>query len=253
MSRYKERWTLAHFGLNFGRGSRVKIAIRALMTFRGERKSWVDHTYNVLHDGINIIESIFRGTKRATWPDKYDNPNHWGILVHVEEVENHKDEYEDWSVSMLEATYGYVSIIKQFGDGILSWIRGKDVRCFRRIHLGKNEMFYNICAWLTSYGLAKKLRVPLFGWVKHTVKRKWGSRYRLYSEMKWERLDPRTINPDDIWDNVFQSWDPPAPESWTPPHIFKVVDTYGKHPPDIPHYVMKKIVDDDRFYRDQGR
>jgi len=239
---WKEKWKLALFGLVFG-NTKLGAVTRFFQTFRGEDDTWSQHTFNVLRDGTTIVESNPGGTKKATWM-KYDKPEYYALLIGVKGIlEHQRSDFDVWSQSMVGKKYAYTSVAKQFGDGILSKLIGRDIRFFRKFHLFKNKMFYNICSWLTSFGL-KKIGVPFFGWVNYTVRECRGPRIRIKREWKWVKLDPRTINPDEIWDNVFRTWEPPPPEDWTPPVEFFVVEEIGKRPKNLTAGVILKIKED---------
>jgi hypothetical protein len=224
----------------YGR-DKVPFLVRVLTTFRGEIATWANHTFNVMKDGLTIIESNPGGTLVATWA-KYDTPKYWGVLVGIVGfTEYEREQWDHFSTLMLEKKYGYFSILKHGIDGFLSKIAGHDVRFARKFHTKKNAMSYNSCSWLTSWAL-QRVGVRIYNWLTRIVRER---RVRMLRQHYFGVVKPETVNPDTIFDNVFNTFTPNPTEDTSPKFI--VIHEFGTRPPDLDQKVIDKIERDAKY------
>lgn len=227
---WKVLWEHAVFGMVYGR-AKVPFLIRVFSTFRGETATWTNHTFNVMKDGLTIIESNPGRTRVSTWA-KYNTEKQWGVLVGLVGFSNYDRQLWDlFSSQMLNKRYGYFSILKNVVDGFLSKIAGHDIRFARKFHIRKNPMSYNICAWLTAWGL-KRIGLRTYDWVSQN----------------FDLVEPETVNPDTIFDNVFNTFTP-EPDANTSLK-FIIIQEFGLRPSNLDQRVIDKIENDARYIQE---
>ena len=240
---WRASWQHALFGMVYGR-AKIPFLVRVWTTFKGESLTWTNHTFNVMRDGLTIIESNPHRTKVSTWA-KYDTPKYWGVLIGVVGIANHERElWDTFSAKMLDKKYGYFSILKHGIDGYLSSIAGHDVRFARKFRVGKNSMSYNTCSWLTSWGL-KRIGIRVYDWLSRTIRVCKGSRIRIKRQQYFDTVEPETVNPDTIFDNVFNTFTPRPEEDTSPKFI--VIQEFGVRPENLDRNVIEKIEQDAKY------
>jgi hypothetical protein len=227
----------------YGR-EKIPFLVRVWTTFKGEAITWANHTFNVMKDGLIIIESNPGRTKISTWA-KYDTPKYWGVLVGVVGfTEYDRELWDAFSTKMLNEKYGYFAILKHGIDGYISNIAGRDIRLARRFCLKKTPMSYNICSWLTAWAL-NRIGVRVYDWVSHIRRVSKGSRIRIELKQYFDTVEPETVNPDTIFDNVFNTFTPNPEEDTSPKFI--IIQEFGVRPKDLNRKVIEKIERDAKY------
>jgi len=217
--------------------------IRVWTRHRGEALgSWVNHYAFLCRDALTLIEALFRGVTEGTLEYYSESETTWGIIV--EHVGFSLDEHalaEGAARGLLGQPYSVVAIVKQFVDGLVSKLLGRDWYGARRLEIP--GISTTICSQL---GVTVH---KVGGWTfmgLRTVYRKVqrGFMLRLYAEQILDELPARRASPDCIWDDIFEHR----------PSLYRIAGEINPHlrPPDLPVVIASKIDRDLAFDLQEG-
>ena len=161
----------------------VSRAIRKFQRSPGEPKSWVNHVGMFMQEtrfthaiGIEALHTV----KQHNVYDRYKRKKEMIAIARYEPfVKQDRYEVSIEASRFTNAKYGYAKIGGNFGDYLLSKIKGKEVFFFRNRFKTKRRP---ICSILDSLAYATK-------------------------KVLFLQKDPKTVQPDDIWDEIVKNPD----------------------------------------------
>lgn len=221
--------------LELGLSGKLSPGIAKLTRHRKERHRTVcTHAAWLKQDHTGVIESTMPRVRERSIEDLVNARHNWGILVEIKPLQRLQILAGEVLVAEnIGKRYGWWSIVKQSGDGVINWVFGEDWSLFRRLKLpwvSRSPGTYNICSNLLCRGL-KQAAWEIYGKVPKVVKQKWGTRIRMRREYRVEPLDCRMVNPDHLMDDVMEHR----------PQLYRVCLEYGTRPDYMPWRYVKKI------------
>jgi hypothetical protein len=208
----------------YGYDSFVSSAIRWITQIGQEGRSWSNHNadwfelkrgeHEIFPDGTRlegpcefVIESTFKGTRLLKdWRKQYDTKKQWALAIEPKgTTEADALKVFAHAKSYLGYAYDIWSIARQAADGLFGKLLHREIHIFRHIRIGgERKNRYNICTWLMAWSWWQGRRWQFYRRKYETRTERCGPRLRMKRvQVGWEPVGRHLLNPDDVFDNVF--------------------------------------------------
>lgn len=165
-----------------------------------------------------VAQSTIKGTHLLLkWDTVYGGKQHWAfVLVPKDTTPRQALSVLTHARTYLGEEYDVFSIAKNFIDGLLTKVIGKDIYLARRFKIPwwNRSSRYNICTWYVAWTWELARNWFFYGRVTKIKREFKGARIRARNvTVRWERVRREFLTPDHIWDDAIEH----RPDAYTIP------------------------------------